>query len=106
MQQMQQMQQMHQLQQMQKMQQMQQMQQMQAMVAGPMGRGVQMVRYQTLQAHSSFAQPRLMMRPQAPQMMARKTHISIILMTLAPFIAQVTSIIFLNCSVDLWNDFL
>ena len=72
--QMQQMQ-MQQMQQMQQWQQMQQLQQMQSMVAGPMGRGVRMVRYQAIPSRASFAQPRIM-RPQVSQMMGRKKEIS------------------------------
>lgn len=63
--------QMQQMQQMQQWQKMHQLQQMQSMIGGPMGRGVHMVRYQTIPSRAPFAQSR-MMRPQSSQMMGRK----------------------------------
>ena len=77
MQQMQQLQQLQQMQQMQQIQQWQRMQQMQSKAGGPMGRGVQLVRYQAIPSRGSFVQPR-MMRPQGPQMMGRKKERSIV----------------------------
>ena len=78
MQQLQQLQQMQQMQQIQQWQRMQQLQQMQSMAGGPMGRGVQLVRYQAIPSRGSFTQPR-MMRPQGSSMMGRKKERSMVL---------------------------